>query len=148
MLLDSYHSAYRLTGTWFSWRSAVCRLPCDCASNELTTKGKRNGLRMKRQNSASFVCKPFLFSCLLIFPSVACFRCRMLSCAWQAVARFSGWIRSARGRFCPKRLCRLTLPLLSEPCATFASEHRERVADGMNLNYTIGCRLCHKKQTM
>lgn len=32
---------------------------------------------MKRQNSASFVCKPFLFSCLLIFPSVACFRCRM-----------------------------------------------------------------------
>lgn len=35
-----------------------------------------------------------------------------------------------------------------KPCATFASEHRERVAGGMSLNYTIGCRLCHKKQTM
>ncbi|WP_286438750.1 hypothetical protein [Bacteroides acidifaciens] len=28
-----------------------------------------------------------------------------------------------------------------KPYATFASVHRERVADGMNLNYTIGCRL-------
>ncbi|WP_232430980.1 hypothetical protein, partial [Parabacteroides distasonis] len=25
---------------------------------------------------------------------------------------------------------------------------RERVAGGMNLNYTIGCYHCHKKQTM
>ncbi len=35
-----------------------------------------------------------------------------------------------------------------KPYATFASVHRERVADGMNLNYTIGCRFCHRKQTM
>ena len=34
-----------------------------------------------------------------------------------------------------------------KPCTTFASVHRERVADGMNLNYTIGCRFCHRKET-
>lgn len=28
-----------------------------------------------------------------------------------------------------------------KPYSTFASVHRERVADGMNLNNTIGCRL-------
>lgn len=35
-----------------------------------------------------------------------------------------------------------------KPCATFASEHREQVTDGMKLNYTIGCFLCYKRQTM
>lgn len=40
------------------------------------------------------------------------------------------------------------LPPNLAAAATFASVHRERVADGMNLNYTIGCRLCHRKQTM
>ena len=35
-----------------------------------------------------------------------------------------------------------------KPYATFASVHRERVADGISLNYTIGCYHCHKKQTM
>ena len=29
--------------------------------------------------------------------------------------------------------------MLSEPHATFASVHREQVADGKNLDYTIGC---------
>lgn len=52
------------------------------------------------------------------------------------------------GRFCPKRLCRLTLPMPSKPHATFASEHRERVADGMNISYTIGCSPCRKRRTM
>ena len=35
-----------------------------------------------------------------------------------------------------------------KPYATFASVHRERVAGGMSLNYTIGFYPCHKKQTM
>ena len=40
------------------------------------------------------------------------------------------------------------LPLPSKPCATFTSMHRKRVADGINLNYNIGCYYYHKKQTM
>lgn len=32
--------------------------------------------------------------------------------------------------------------------STFASVHRKRVTDGMNLNYTIGCYPCHRKQTV
>ena len=42
---------------------------------------------------------------LITFPSVDCFRCR-LHCWVQGLKgeRFSGWILSAGGRFCPKRL--------------------------------------------
>lgn len=61
-----------------------------------------------------------------------------------------GWntLNPVWGRFRPKRLCRLTLPMPSKPHATFASVHREQVADRMNLSYTIGCRPCHKRRTM
>ena len=41
---------------------------------DMTAKRKRNGLRMKHQNSASSVSRSFISS---NFPSVACFRCRM-----------------------------------------------------------------------
>ena len=34
-----------------------------------------------------------------------------------------------------------------KPYATFASVYRERVADGISLNYTIGYYSCHRKQT-
>lgn len=42
---------------------------------DLTAKRKRNGLRMKHQDSASSVSRSF--SLYSDFPSVACFRCRM-----------------------------------------------------------------------
>ena len=42
---------------------------------DLTAKTKRNGLRMKHQDSASSVSRSFSLSS--DFPSVACFRCRM-----------------------------------------------------------------------
>ena len=42
---------------------------------DLTAKRKRNGLRMKHQDSASSVSRSFSLSS--DFPSVACFRCRM-----------------------------------------------------------------------
>ncbi len=128
-----------LEGAQFS----VC--PIICGSNGLTAKRKRSGLRMKCQYPTSSVSRPSLSS---DFPSVACFRCRMPFCVWLAAARFSDRIRSAGGRFCPKRFYRLTLPLPSEPCAIFASVHREVAAGGMSLNYTIGYYLCHWKQTM
>ena len=51
---------------------AVCHINCD--SNGLAAKRKRNGLRMKHQNSASSVSRSSISS---DFPSVACFRCRM-----------------------------------------------------------------------
>ena len=41
---------------------------------DLTAKRKRNGLRMKHQDSASSVSRSFISS---DFPSVACFRCQM-----------------------------------------------------------------------
>ena len=45
-----------------------------------------------------------------------------LFCVWRAVARFPWRIRSERGRLSTERLCRLTLPMPSEPHATFASD--------------------------
>jgi|UPI0004D7FA7E hypothetical protein len=81
----------------------------------------------------SSVCKPFLLFLLISRQSlVSVAGC--LSSVWLAVARFSGGIRStpfeedsARNGF-----CRSTLPMPSKPHATFASVHREQVADGMN----------------
>ena len=113
---------------------------------DLTAKRKRNGLRMKHQDSASSVSRSFSLSS--DFPSVACFRCRMPFERMVGRGKVFGLNTLRRSVFSPKRLCRLTLPLPSVPCATFASEHREQVTDGMNLNYTIGCFLCHRIQTM
>ena len=64
---------------------------------------------MKHQNFASSVSRSFLLISRQSLVSVA--GCH--TSVWSAGARFSGRIRSAGGRFCPKRLCRLTLPLPS-----------------------------------
>lgn len=48
--------------------------------------------------------------------------------------RFSGWIRSKGGRFCPKRHSRLTFQLSMKVCTTFADEHRKRAADAIGNN--------------
>jgi len=53
-----------------------------------------------------------------------------------------------RRKILPETALPLDLAAAIKPCATFASEHREQVAGGMNLNYTIGCYPCHRKQTM
>ena len=116
-----------------------------CSSNAASAKRKRNGLRMKHQYSASSVSRSFF---LLIFRQSLVSVRGCLSSVWQAVTRFSGRIRSAGGRFCPKRPCRLTLPLPSEPHATFASVRRKQVAGGMYINYTMGCYPCHKRRTL
>lgn len=52
-----------------------------------------------------------------------------------------------RRKILPETALPLDLAAAIKPCATFASEHREQVAGGMNLNYTIGCYPCHRKQT-
>lgn len=113
---------------------------------DLTAKRKRNGLRMKHQDSASSVSRSFSLSS--DFPSVACFRCRMPFERMVGRGKVFGLNTLRRRKILPETACRLTLPLPSVPCATFASEHREQVTDGMNLNYTIGCFLCHKRETM
>ena len=113
---------------------------------DLTAKRKRNGLRMKHQDSASSVSRSFSLSS--DFPSVACFRCRMPFERMVGRGKVFGLNTLRRRKILPETACRLTFPLPSVPCATFASEHREQVTDGMNLNYTIGCFLCHKIQTM
>ncbi|WP_304213063.1 hypothetical protein [Phocaeicola plebeius] len=64
---------------------------------------------MKHQNFASYVSRSFLLISRQSLVSVA--GCPMS--VWSAGARFSGRIRSEGGRFCPKRLCRLTLLLPS-----------------------------------
>ena len=113
---------------------------------DLTAKRKRNGLRMKHQDSASSVSRSFSLSS--DFPSVACFRCRMPFERMVGRGKVFGLNTLRRRKILPETACRLTFPLPSVPCATFASEHREQVTDGMNLNYTIGCFLRHRIQTM
>jgi len=55
-------------------------------------KKKRNGLRMKYQYLTSSVSRSFLFFCFFRQSLVSVAGC--LSSVWQAVARFSGGIRS------------------------------------------------------
>ena len=101
---------------------------------------------MKRQNSASFVSRSFFlssdFSVSRLFPLPDAFL-RM-----AGSGKVFGLNTLRRRKILPETALPPDLATASEPCATFASEHRERVAGGMNLNYTIGCRLCHKKQKM
>ena len=52
-----------------------------------------------------------------------------------------------RRKIQPKTALPPDLASAIKPYATFASEHREQVADGMSLNYTIGYRPCHKRRT-
>lgn len=87
---------------------------------------------MKHQYPASSVSCSSLSS---DFPPVACFRCRMLFKRMAGSGKVFG-LNTLRRRKIPPDLAAAI-----KPYATFASVHRERVADGMNLNYTIGCRL-------
>ncbi|WP_342993120.1 MULTISPECIES: hypothetical protein [Bacteroides] len=49
--------------------------------------------------------------------------------------RFSGGILFAcKGRFRPKRHCRLTFQLSKKVCTTFADEHRKRATDAIGNN--------------
>ena len=92
---------------------------------------------MKHQYSTSSVSRSFLspdFSVSRLFP---------LPDALQAYGR--QW-QGFRAEYAQTRLRKILpetalppdLAAAIKPYATFASVHRERVADGMNLNYTIG----------
>ena len=76
-----------------------------------------------------FVCKPFLSSA---FPSVACFRCRMPYKRMVGRDKVFGLNTLRRRKILPETALPLDLASAIKPCATFASEHRERVADGMD----------------
>ena len=72
------------------------------------------------------------------FPSVACFRCRMLFKRMAGSGKVFGLNTLRRRKIPPETALPPDLAAAIKPYATFASVHRERVADGMNLNYTIG----------
>ena len=101
---------------------------------------------MERQNPASSVSRSSLLSS--DFPPVACFRCRMLFKRMAGSDKVFGLNTLRRRKILPETALPPDLAAAIKPYATFASVHRERVADGMNLNYTIGCYPCHRKQTM
>ena len=96
---------------------------------------------MKRQNPVPSVSRSFLSS---DFPSVACFRFKRMA----GSGKVFGLNTLHRRKILPETAQPPDLAAAIKPCATFASVHRERVAGGMNLNYTIGCYPCHRKQTM
>ena len=100
---------------------------------------------MKRQNPVPSVSRSFLSS---DFPSVACFRYRMPCKRMAGSGKVFGLNTLHRRKILPETAQPPDLAAAIKPCATFASVHRERVAGGMNLNYTIGCYPCHRKQTM
>ena len=108
-------------------------------------KRKRNGLQMKHKYPASSVSRSSLSS---DFPSVACFRCRMPYERMVGRGKVFGLNTLHRRKILPETALSPDLAAAIKPCATFASEHREQVADGMDFNYTIGCSLCHRKETM
>ena len=85
---------------------------------------------MKHQYPASSVSRSSLSS---DFPPVACFRCRMLFKRMAGSDKVFGLNTLRRRKILPPDLAAAI-----KPYATFASVHRERVADGMRLNYTIG----------
>ena len=91
---------------------------------------------MERQNPASSVSRSSLLSS--DFPSVACFRCRMLFKRMAGNGKVFGVNTLRRRKIPPETALPPDLATTIKPYATFASVHRERVADGMNLNYTIG----------
>ncbi len=108
----------------------------DCVSNGLSAKRERNGLRTEHQNLASSVsCSSLLSS---DFPSVACFRCRMLFKRMAGSGKVFGLNTLQRRKILFETALPPDLAAAIKPYATFASVHRERVADGMRLNYTIG----------
>ena len=94
---------------------------------DMTAKRKRNGLRMKHQNSASSVSRSFSLSS--DFPSVACFRCRMPFERMAGRGKVFGLNTLRRRKILPETALSPDLATASEPCATFASEHREQVTD-------------------
>ena len=97
---------------------------------DLTAKRKRNGLRMKHQDSASSVSRSFSLSS--DFPSVACFRCRMPYERMVGRGKIFGQNTLRRRKILPETALPPDLAFAIKPCATFASEHRERASDGMN----------------
>ena len=91
---------------------------------------------MKYQNSASSVSRSPSLS--FDFPSVACFRCWMPFLRMVGRGKVFGLNTLRRRKILPETALPPDLAAAIKPYATFASVHRERVADGMNLNYTIG----------
>lgn len=91
---------------------------------------------MKHQYPASSVSRSSLLS--YDFPSVACFRCRMPQERVTSSGKVFGLNTLRRRKIPPETALPPDLVAAIKPYATFASVHRERVADGMNLNYTIG----------
>ncbi|KAB4220706.1 hypothetical protein GAP53_05740 [Bacteroides uniformis] len=81
---------------------------------------------MKHQNSASSVSRSFISS---NFPSVACFRCRMPFERMAGRGKVFGLNTLRRRKILPETALSPDLATASEPCATFASEHREQVTD-------------------
>ena len=89
------------------------------------------------------------FFVVLTFPSVACFRCRQPSLYRRERGKVFGLnTLCLQRKILPETALSPDLAAAIKPCATLASEHREQVADGMDFNYTIGCSLCHRKETM
>ena len=76
-----------------------------------------------------FVCKPFLS---FDFPSVACFRCRVPHKRMVGRNKVFGLNTLRRRKILPETALPPDLASAIKPCATFASEHRERASDGMN----------------
>lgn len=90
---------------------------------------------MKQDIGASSVSHSFLSS---DFPPVACIRCRMPQERVAGSGKVFGLNTLRRRKIPPETALPPDLAATIKPYATFASVHRERVADGMNLNYTIG----------
>ena len=91
---------------------------------------------MERQNPVSSVSRSSLLSS--DFPSVACFRCRMLFKRMAGSDNVFGLNTLLRRKILPETALPPDLAAAIKPYATFASVYRERVADGISLNYTIG----------
>lgn len=114
---------------------------------DLTAKRKRKRLT-DEASKFRFVCKPFPFFVSSNFPSVACFRCRMPQMRVADRGKVFGLNTLRRRKILPETALPPDLAAAIKSHATFASVHREQVADGMNINYTIGCFPCHKRRAM
>ena len=105
---------------------AVCLITC--GSNEHDSKKKKERLT-DEASMLRFVCKPFLSS---DFPSVACFRCRMPYKRMVGRGKVFGLNTLRRRKILPETALPPDLASAIKPYATFASEHRKQVSDGMN----------------
>ncbi|WP_418701967.1 hypothetical protein [Bacteroides sp.] len=105
---------------------AVC--PIGRGSNGHGSKKKKEQLT-DEASEFRFVCKPFLS---FDFPSVACFRCRMPYERMVGRGKVFGQNTLRRRKILLETALPLDLASAIKPCATFASEHRKRVSDGMN----------------